>query len=67
MCDTDTEQGSDVEDVTSASESLSHSQLDTSADTSAADAKPTPEAQSPVTVSVDSPAPKVASPVQQVI
>lgn len=48
-------------------ESLSVSQLDTSGDNAADEAKPTPEPETPKTRSVAPAAPKVASPVQQVI
>ena len=69
MCDTEAEEQSDAED-TSVNESLSQSQLDTSTDKSADDAKlasksPALKVASPVQQAMP-PVAKIASPVQQV-
>ena len=58
------EQEADADEYdTAADESASKSQLDVSAD----DAEPDVQAKSPTAESVETPAPKIASPVQQVI
>jgi len=61
ICRAEAEQQSDAEETTA-----NESQLDTSAYQSADDVQPAAEAKSPVVVSVEPPAPKVASPVRQV-
>jgi len=64
MCDAEAEQQSDVEDTSqNASLSQSQSQLDTSTE----DALQTSQLKSPRIESVEQPAQKIASPVQQVI